>query len=350
MIIVYSLSNPNKSTSIVRKSFPSLRASVMRDFFEVLKDLNLYNERDHNKSEQIYKFKNGSTVEFFSIDNAQKVRGRKRDILFANEANELSFEDYNQLNFRTTNKLYLDFNPSDTHHWLYNLMTRPEATLIKSTYKDNTFLDKSIVKQIEDLILVDEDYYRIYALGEQSIAKSTIYTHQQIVDECPFEIKDTLYGLDFGFNHPTSLVECSFSDDNKIFTKEIIYRDKLTSSDLIREMDSLNISKDKYIICDYARPEIIEDLRRAGYNAKNADKSVKDGIDAVKSSQLFVSKESVNMLNEFRSYKWKTNGDRITDEPVKLWDDAMDAMRYAIKWYKNNGNMTFDYDFGFINF
>lgn len=338
LIILYCLTTPGKMVSIIRKTFPTLRGTVMRDFFEVMEDLDLYEEKNHHKTEQLYTFPNGSQVEFFGADNGQKLRGRKRDVLYINESNELNFEEFIQLNMRTTDKIICDFNPSDNFHFLYDLIAKPEAILIHSTYKDNPFLGDAQIKEIEDLIQYDESYYRIYALGEKGTGKTTIYTHHKYYEHLP-EIKETYYGLDFGFNHPTALIEINVIE-NTCYAKEIIYKDRLTSADLVRLLEELDISKKKEIICDYARPEIIEDLRRKGYNAKNAIKDVKDGIDSVKSSGLFIHKESINLLKEISAYKWKVNGDIVLDEPVKVYDDAMDAMRYAIHYWKSKNKKT----------
>jgi phage terminase large subunit len=338
LLVVYCLTNKDKVVSIIRKSFPSLRGSVMRDFFEVMRDLDLYNQNEHNKTENLYTFSNGSTVEFFAVDDEQKLRGRKRDVLWANEANELNFEEFNQLNMRTSEKLIFDFNPSDNYHWLYDLMLREESVLIHSTYKDNPFLSESQVKEIENLINVDEGYYRVYALGEKSTGKTTIYTHHKYYDT-DFESKEIVYGLDFGYNHPTSLIKCTF-DDSKVYCKEMIYESHMTSTDLVNRLKKLEIKKSDEIICDTARPEIIEDLRRAGYNAKEANKQVKAGIDSVKSSELYIHKESLNLIKEINNYKWKTNGDIVLDEPVKVYDDAMDAMRYGIHWWKERNKRS----------
>lgn len=333
MVIVYCLTTPGKMVSIVRKTFPTLRGTVMRDFFEVLRDLDLYEQTSHHKTENIYHFPNGSMVEFFGADNEQKLRGRKRDILWVNESNELNFEEFTQLNMRTTGKLIFDFNPSENFHWLYDLISRPESILIHSTYKDNPFLGEGQVKEIENLIMYDESYYKIYALGEKGTGKTTIYSHYKHYEHLP-EIKDTVYGLDFGFNHPTALIEMNWID-NTCYAREVIYKSGLTSMDLIKMMDELGIDKKKEIACDSARPEIIEDLRRKGYNAKMAIKDVKDGIDSVKSSELFIHKESINLLKEISAYKWKVSGDIVLDEPVKVYDDAMDALRYAIHYWKS---------------
>lgn len=344
LIIVYCLNNPGKIVSIVRKSFPSLRGTVMRDMIEILNELKLYQEDRHNRTENLYSFANGAKIEFFSLDDAQKVRGRKRDVLWCNEANELSFEEYNQLNFRTSDKLFFDFNPSDTEHWLYDILEKNDAVLIHSTYKDNTFLPNSLVKEIEDLINIDVDYYNIYALGLPSKSTHTIYNHQIKYIEELNRYDETIYGLDFGYKHPTALIECNFREDI-VYCKEAIYETHLTSEDLIIKMKALNISKSIKIICDYARPEIIEDLRREGYNCLNAIKNVKEGIDAVKSYKVFYHHESTGLANEFRNYKWQSKGDRLLDEPVKLFDDALDALRYAVLFHKKNNRKSGGYDF-----
>ena len=344
LIILYCIGNENKIVSIVRRSFPALRASVMRDFFEIIKDLNLYEEKRHRKVENIYDFPNGSSVEFFSLDDSQKVRGRKRDVLWCNEANELSFEDFNQLNFRTSDKLFFDFNPSDDEHWLYDVIEKEDATLIHSTYKDNTFLPNSLIKEIEDLIKVDQDYYNVYALGLPSKSTHTIYNHQKsYIEELP-KYDETILGLDFGYKHPTALIQCQFKED-MVFVKELIYETHLTTEDLIKKMRSLHIDKSTTIVCDWARPEIIAELQREGWNAVNAYKNVNEGIDAVKTSKLFYHHNSTNIAKEFRNYKWKMVNEKLTDEPVKLFDDAMDAMRYAILYYKKHRTNSGSWEF-----
>jgi len=348
MVIVYCLNNPNKIVSVVRKSFPSLRATVMRDMIDLLTEYGLYKESQHNKTDNIFQFTNGAKIEFFSLDDSQKIRGRKRDVLWANEANELGFEEFNQLNFRTTEKLFFDFNPSDTEHWLYDILNKEDALLVHSTYKDNTFLPVALIKEIEDLILVDQDYYNIYALGLPSKSTHTIYNHQKPYIEELIKYNDVIWGLDFGYQHPTALIKCQFRED-MAFVREVIYESYLTTEDLIEKMRQLGVSKSDIIVCDYARPEIIEELRRAGYNCMNAIKNVKEGIDAVKSYKVFYHAESLNISKEFRNYKWKSQGDRILDEPIKLYDDAMDAIRYAILYHKKNSRSSGSTEFMVIN-
>ncbi len=331
LLTVWCLQNPNKVVSIVRKTFPALRATVMRDFFEVLKDLNLYEKSSHNMSENIYRFPNGSLVEFFSIDDEQKVRGRKRDIGWCNEANELWFEDFQQLNMRTEYKLIFDYNPSDSSSWLYEL-PKDESVLIKSTYKDNPFLPESIKRQIEDLKRTDEALYQIYALGEKAISKTNIFNTWEFIPKRPERFTNFVYGLDFGYNHPTALIRVYWYDGD-IYIEPVIYESYLTTSELIERFKQLNIEANTDILADYSRPEIIAEMQNAGFNVNNANKNVKSGINAVKTFKVYCQEDD-NLKKEYNNYKWKKVGDNITDEPVKLYDDAMDAVRYAVMYIK----------------
>lgn len=326
LVIIYCLQNNNKVVSIIRKTFPALRATVLRDFIEILKELNIYSVEDHNKSEHIYTFPNGSIVEFFSVDDEQKIRGRKRDIAWCNEANELYFDDFTQLNMRTENKLIFDYNPSESSSWLYELPTE-ESILIKSTYKDNPFLPQSIRSQIEDLKRTDEALYQIYALGEKAISKSNIYSNWTFIPHRPARFVNYVYGLDFGYNHPTALMRVYWCD-NDIYIEPVIYESYLTTPMLIDKMQSFNVEKTITIVADYARPEIIAELNNAGYDVQNANKVVKKGIDNIKTFGVFCQDDKA-IKKEYENYKWKKVGDMITDEPVKMWDDAMDAIRYA---------------------
>lgn len=329
LIILALESRDKKIFSIVRKTFPSLKATVLKDFITILDELGLYNENDHNKSDHVYRL-NGCEFEFFSLDQPTKVRGRKRNILFINEANELHLEDWRQLSLRTTERIFIDFNPSDEYHWIYDdVITRNDCAFIKSTYKDNPFLEQTIIDEIERLQQVDENYWRVYGLGERGVSQENIYTHYKEVNEIPTG-DNYAYGLDFGFNHPTVLTKATLID-GKAYVEEVIYEGKLTTSDLIAKMKQLIPNKSKEIFADAAEPKTIEEISRAGFNVKAADKDVTLGINKVKSTPLFILKDSVNLLREIRNYKWKVDKNGKTlDDPVKFNDDAMDSMRYVL--------------------
>jgi len=326
LMVIYCLQNSGKVVSIIRKTFPALRATVLRDFIEILKEMGIYSLDSHNKSEHIYTFSNGSIVEFFSVDDEQKIRGRKRDIAWCNEANELYFDDFTQLNMRTEFKLIFDYNPSDSSSWLYEL-PKEESILIKSTYRDNPFLPNSIRAQIEDLKRTDEALYQIYALGEKAISKSNIYSNWTFISHRPARFVNYVYGLDFGYNHPTALMRVYWCD-NDIYIEPVIYESYLTTTMLIEKLQAMGIEQTVTIMADYSRPEIIQEMNIAGFDVQNANKVVKKGIDNVKTFGVFCQ-DHKDLKREYENYKWKKIGDFITDEPVKLFDDAMDAVRYA---------------------
>jgi phage terminase large subunit len=330
--VIKLLQESGKTLTICRASLPSIKGSVMRDFLEVINKLGIYDESNHNKTESTYLL-NGNLVEFVSVDQPQKIRGRKRNYLFVNEANEIDYDAWMQLIFRTEEKIVIDYNPSDEYHWIYDrVITRDDADFYITTFYDNPFLEKGIVDEIERLKEADENYWRIYGLGQKGQSGEIIYTHWQIIDYMP-PIDDWCYGLDFGFNHPTSLVKVGFNENN-VYVDEVIYESRLTTDDLIYAMKTLGVVKNKEMFCDHARPETIEELTRSGFNAKPADKSVQDGINSVKAKRVFITKGSVNTIKEIRNYKWKVDKDqKVLDEPVKFKDDAMDAMRYAIHTY-----------------
>lgn len=314
--------------SVVRKTLPSLKGSAYRDFLEILNKEGWYDESQHNKSEMIYNLY-GNLFEFISIDQPQKIRGRKRNICFVNECNELSYEDFFQLNIRTTDKLIIDFNPSDEYHWIYDrLQIRDDADFFITTYRDNPFLEKSLVEEIERLEQADENYWRVYGLGLRGISTQTIYTHWKAADYPPSG--EEWYGLDFGYNVPTALVRVKMYDGS-IYADEVLYQTKLTTADLIERLKDFGVSGE--IFCDSAEPKTIEELSRAGFNAKPSDKDVWAGIQKVKSMPLYITPQSENLLKEIKNYKWKTDKDgKVTadEQPVKFNDHILDALRYAI--------------------
>lgn len=343
LIILEALQKPKLTISIVRKTFPSLRATVYRDFVEVLQDMGIYSKNQHNKSEHIYSFDNGSMIEFFSVDDEQKIRGRKRDICWCNEANELGMDDFTQLNMRTTNKVILDYNPSESNSWLYELNPK-ESILIKSTYKDNPFLDKNIIKAIEDLKRTDDDLYQIYALGKRIISRQNIYRGWTFLEDKPERFRQFVYGLDFGFQHPTALTRIWW-DEKDVYLEPVIYESYLTSTDIIARLNDLNIEKNIEIIADYARPEIIHELIINGFNVLNADKSIQSGINSVKTFKVYCQDHEA-AKKEYENYKYKKVRDNITDDPLKLYDDFMDSVRYGVKYIRdsymiNDGYLAF---------
>lgn len=318
------------SITITSPSLPHLKRGARRDMIQILKDWNIYSDSDFNKTDQIYRF-GESYIEFFGAEDGGKVRGPGRDILYVNEANLISYDVYKQLALRTRKLIIIDFNPADEYSWVYEVADKTGNLLIHSTYENNRVnLTTEQINEIEELREADENLWRVYGLGLRGTSSETIYTHWKTVDSFPV-CDNVCFGLDFGFNHPTAMIKVG-ELDGAIYAEEVLYESKLTNSDLAYLIKTLvGINKKSYVYCDSARPESIEELCRAGIKAVIADKAVWDGIKCVKQRPLYITKNSVNLLKEIRSYKWKKDKDgRVLEEPVKFYDDACDALRYGI--------------------
>ena len=331
-LVIHLLQTPNKTLSIVRKTLPALKGSVLQDLKEILEKLALYNPGDWKKQEGYYTLPNNSVIEWFSTDEEQKLRGRKRDMLFVNEANEITRDEYVQLAIRTTGQIIMDYNPSDLYSYIYDLIeTEDDVFFHKSTYLENPFLTKEIIKEIESLQDKDENLWRVFGLGERGIATNSVFTKYYETDEIP-QTKNIFRGLDWGYNDPTAFVEIRKVDDN-IYVKELLYQRGLTANDIIYKIQQMDIDPTDEIWCDSARPEIIEDLKRSGINAKPVKKNtILHGIDLIKRHKVYIHKDSTNILDEFKNYKWKKNKDgNILDTPEDKYNHGIDAIRYAME-------------------
>ena len=334
-ILVKALTEPNMVFSIVRKSFPSMRVSIMRDWVGILKELNIWNENAWSATEHIYTFDNGSIVEFMSIDSSEKRKGSSRDYLFADECNELSREDWFQLFIRTRKKSIIAYNPSfGTNHYIFNeIQTHPEADLFISTFKDNPFLEKQLVEEIERLEFINPEYYKIYGLGLPGNNVGTIFTIN-IIDEVPAEAEFVAFGMDYGFSvDPTTLI-CVAKKDKDLYIDELLYKKGMVTSDIIAELKSLDIDRNE-IWGDSAEPRLIEEIFRSGFNIKPVKKgkdSVRLGIDLMQQYRLNVTKRSMNTIKEFSEYVWMVdkNGN-FENVPVDYSNHSIDAIRYVVQ-------------------
>ena len=331
IIFHYCQKNKGKTITICRKTFPAVRSSVMRDFFEILKTHNKYDEAYHNKSNSEYTL-DGNIVEFISVDQPQKIRGRKRDFLFINEGNELDFEDWQQLVFRTTEKIVIDYNPSDEYHWIYDkVLNRDDVEFYKTTYLDNTFLDLSIIKEIERLKETDEQYWQIYGLGEKGISKATIFNYYEVAN-IPHDAELVSYGADAGYTNDPSTLVSVYKKDHNLYIKEHLYRTMMTTSDLSTHFKQEGVGRNP-IYFDAAEPRLIDELRRMGHNIQPSLKgrdSVNAGIDLLKRFKIHLVASDDNLIMEFRNYKWVTDKTgKLTNTPVDKNNHLIDAVRYA---------------------
>ena len=355
-IIIYCFKNKDKTVTIARKTFPSLRLGAYREFIQLLKDLEIYKEDNHNKTNNFYNL-NGNTIQFISIDQSMKLRGLKHDLVFIDEVNEVTKEEADQLFMRTNDKIILAQNPSDALHWSLKLQSHEDSLYLHSTYVDNPFLAQAIVNQIESYKETDEDMWNVFGLGLPAKNNELVYTTYDFwhSDDDLYNIdengdkhpkyEDVVIGCDWGYQHPSAIIKL-WVDSNyrRVWVKELIHESYLTTEDLITKMKGLNIEEIK-MFGDSAEPKTIESVRRAGFDIESSMKEVREGIDCVKSYKLFIHSSSIKLQEELRKYKWKIRNEIRTDEPVKLFDDGLSAMRYALYTWTNRNSRRKAYDF-----
>jgi phage terminase large subunit len=345
----------NLKILIVRKSLPSLRISTLLDFKEMISSMGLYPCFFEEKVNLNFYF-NGNFLHFGSVDDPEKIKSTSWNYIFMEEANEFTYQDFQLLRLRlrsplqgnVVNQLFMAFNPIDEYHWIKEKLIDVEkhdvgrTEEIHSTYKDNPCLDPDYIKMLEDLINQDSNYHRIYALGEWGKLSNLIYSNWDVVDAIPDGGK-ILYGLDFGYNNPTSLIRITVppydgKTPKEIYEEELIYHTHLTNSDLIDKLTELKISNEHPIYADPSEPSKITEIRRAGFFIKPADNSVKDGIDFMKRIRVHILKTSTHLQKEKKAYTYKTDrrGNAI-DEPVKFLDHGQDSERYPVYTYFKAG-------------
>ena len=326
------------TVSIVRKYGANLRTSVQRDFEWLIAEFWLFEKIEINKANRTYQYQN-RTIEFIWIDDPQKARWPRRDILYCNEANELSWEDFFQLSVRTWYKIFIDFNPSDEDVWINTELEQKRAIVDKdvevivSTYRDNPFLVSDISKEIERLSIINPEYYKIYWLGEYWRLDGLIFDIEDI-DKVPENAKLVCYWQDFWFtNDPTSLIAI-YKWNGGIVLDEKIYRTGLTNSDIVSEYKILWINKNDEIFADSSEPKSIEEIFRSGYNIKPVIKwqdSVMFWINLMKEYKIYVTTQSNNLRKEFKKYVWAVdkNG-KSMNQPIDAYNHGIDASRYWI--------------------
>jgi len=326
------LKEEKKTLSIVRKTLPSLKNSILKDLIYVLEMYEIYDPSKWHKQDGYYELPNGSIINWFSCDEPQKLRGSKRDYLYCNEANELDLEDWRQLIMRTEGMVTLDFNPSEINSWVYDLEQRDDCYYFKTTWRENPFLPQTLIDEIERLKETDENYYGIYSLGEKGIPTTLVFNKWFTIDKVPSDAKLLGRGMDFGFNDATTLVEV-YQRGDELYLNELMYVKNLTMGDIIYKMGEFSIEKTDNIWCDSALPQNIEELRRQRWNAKPVSKaSILSGIDKIKRHKVFITDRSVNILREFGSYKWKTDKDgKLLDVPLDQDNHTIDSVRYVLE-------------------
>ena len=326
-LIVKALQEAQNIT-IVRRTVPSLKRSVIKDFKEIMLDIGIWSNDSYNISDRVYAFSNGSLVSFVNTDDAEKLRGVKSDILFIDEASEQHEESYFQLSIRTSGEIILAYNPTvSPYHFLRNM---DDVEIFKTTYKDNPYLPEQMVKEIEALKKKNPKYYQIYGLGEYTVNEKAVFQNFQILEEMPIH-ELVGFGMDFGFSQdPTALVAVHRHHD-MIYVRELMYDRGLTTQDIIRKLKDLNIGKTE-IWADSAEPRLIEEIYRSGFNIKPVKKgpdSIRFGIGVLQNFGIVVDKASTHLIDELYGYEYITDKNGIVlDKPQDFNNHCIDALRY----------------------
>jgi phage terminase large subunit len=333
VLINKALSIHGIEISVVAETIPHLRRGALKDFLKIMKWTGRFFEDRFNKSLLRYEFANGSVIEFFSADDSSKLRGARRDILYINECNNVTFDAYNELAIRTRKEVYLDFNPAN-EFWVHTeLKDEPDSDFLILTYKDNEALDQSIVEQIEknrDKAKTSSywaNWWKVYGEGQLGMLEGVVFSNWKIIDTIPKEARLLGIGLDFGYtNDPTAIIEI-YAYNNQRIVNQLVYQTGLVNSEIAKRLP-----KNVIVYADSSEPKSIEEIRRLGITIKGVTKgkdSINYGIDVMQRQDYLVTNQSVDLIKELRSYIWDTDktGRRLR-KPIDFNNHAIDALRY----------------------
>lgn len=332
ILIDYAQSHEGELISVVSESFPHLKRGAMRDFLNIMEAQGYFKDARWNKTDYTYVFETGTKLEFFSADQPSKVRGPRRDVLFINEANNVPYEAFDQLEVRTKKIIWLDWNPTN-EFWFYTDVKEqyPSVDFETLTYLDNEALDPNIVASIESH-KPNKNWWLVYGLGQLGEVEGKIYRGWQIIDDVPHEARLERYGLDFGYSQdPAAIVAIYYYNGGYIFD-EIEYQRGMSNkrlADVFKNIDKA------LVIADSSEPKSIDEIKEWGVSVLPANKgqgSVSQGINYVQDQRVSVTKRSVNLIKEYRNYLWQTDKEgRILNVPEDGLDHCMDALRYAME-------------------
>jgi len=337
ILIDRAIRTPQLETSVVSESIPHLRRGAMKDFLKIMISTGRYRDGQWNRSALKYTFTNGSYIEFFSVEQPDKLRGARRNVLYVNEANNIPFEAYNQLSIRTSGDIWIDFNPT-ANFWAHKeVATQEDAEFITLTYLDNEALPETIVKDIESARDKAKDssywhnWWQVYGLGKVGSLDGVCLTDWQEI-KLPDEARLLCYGMDFGYsNDPTTLVGLYKYNDAYIFD-EIIHQKKLLNSDISDLLKANDINEVVY--ADSAEPKSIAELRTHGHNILPCTKgkdSIVYGINLINQNKIYITSRSTNLIKELQSYTWlKDREGNTINKPIDAFNHCIDAARYAI--------------------
>jgi len=330
-LISYAIDYPKRLISVVSESFPHLKRGAIRDFESIMDSHNYWQPTSWNKTDYIYSFPNGSKIEFFSADQPGKVRGPRRDVLFINEANNIPYETYTQLEVRTKKIIWLDWNPVSEFWWYGEVLPTQDVDFLTLTYKDNEALEQSIVEAIESR-RGNKNWWAVYGMGQLGEVEGKIYKDWVTIDEVPHEARLERYGLDFGYSNDPTAIVAVYKYNGGLILDEITFQKGLLNSQIA---DILKNQPQALVIADSAEPKSIDEIKSYGITILPSQKgqgSVNQGISKVQEQRVSVTKRSLNILKEYRNYLWQTDKDgKIINVPEPGFDHSLDAVRYAVE-------------------
>ena len=323
-----------KLLSIVSESMPHLKRGAMRDFLDIMKVHGYYKEDNWNRTDSIYTFETGSKIEFFGVDQPDKLRGARRDRLYINEANNVPLSAFNELEVRTREVVWLDWNPTNEFWFYTDILTNKEMDVdfITVTYKDNEALDESTIKSIESR-KNNLAWWRVYGEGKLGEHEDRIFRDWEIIDEIPHMAKLVRRGLDFGYtNDPAAIIDVYEYNGGYVLDEQMYQKGQSNRqlADFIRNTKEPGV----LVIADSAEPKSIDEIRSYGVNVIPATKgagSINQGIQLIQDKNIQVTKRSTNMIKEYRNYFWQTDREgNAMNVPIDDFNHLMDSLRYAV--------------------
>jgi phage terminase large subunit len=353
--IDYSIKNPLTETSIVAESYPHLRRGAMKDFKKIMLETGRWIDSHWKETNSTYTFSNGSFIEFFSADDDSKLRGARRDRLYMNEANNMSFHAYTELASRTKQSVTLDWNPVAPFWFHEELSNDDDVDFLTINYLDNEACPDSalnfILKAKDKASTSDfwRNWYNVYGLGKIGSLEGVIYNNWKQCDNIPQGSELVAYALDWGFTNDPTAMSAIYKFNGALYIEQLIYQTQMTNSMIVTEMVRLGVSRNIAIVADSAEPKSIQDLSNAGYYiepAKKGPDSIRAGIDILQEYDIYVTSNSIETIKELRNYKWATDKTGKTlNVPCDGWNHALDGWRYValnkLAFYAGGGNYFF---------
>jgi len=369
ILIDYAVKRPNTTITIFQHELSKMRETVILDFINIMKALGYFNDSEWTGGKK-YNFPNGSFIQFVGLDKEDIGKGFRRDIVYFNEANRgIKFSTYQQIESRAK-IIYLDFNP-DREFWCHTeVMTGDDYDFIIVTFEHNEKLSEIERQSIldykrkgflhPDIASYDQkdnikseywaNKWRVYGCGQVGVLEGQIY-NWNVIDTVPDDAELISYGLDFGFNDPTVLVEL-YKYNLGYIVNQRLWRTHMDASEYPKVFQDLNLNKKITIRADGARPELIATIKKLGFSIEGVDKAQKnDRILLLSSETISVTRQSKELIQEQQNYVWKKSNDGSNkDVPIETDDHSMDATLYSADKVvirlkrKSSGLKVIDYD------